>query len=158
MKTHYISFSGEVLERGFWLYVWRITHKNGVLYYVGRTGDSSSKFAASPFSRLGQHLDVRESASANMLMRKLRTAKVNPLECTFEMISVGPLFPEQGNLIEHRQYRDIIAPLETALAEHLKSKNFSVIGSHPKPRPFDTKLFADVKAKIDKALSHKGIR
>lgn len=156
MQTHYISFSGKVLERGFWLYVWRITHGQGVFYYVGRTGDSSSKYAASPFSRLGQHLDVRESASANMLMRKLRIEKVNPLECDFEMISFGPLFPEQDNLLEHRKFRDIISPLETELASYLKSKNYKVLGSHPKPKPFDAKLFASIKTEVDKALSDEG--
>lgn len=126
-----------------------------MFYYIGRTGDSSSKFAASPFSRLGQHLDVRESASANMLMRKLRIENVNPIKCAFEMISIGPLFPEQDNLLEHRKYRDIIAPLETALADHLKSKMLRVLGSHPKPKPYDHGLFAIIIAEIDKSLSNK---
>lgn len=154
MKTHHITFSGEILERGFWLYVWRITHFNDKFYYVGRTGDSSSKYAASPFSRLGQHLDIRESASANMLMRQLRKLEVNPIKCSFELISVGPLFPEQNNLLDHRKYRDIIAPLEAELAVYLKTKNLNVLGTHPKPKTYDRTLFNNITSKIDKALSH----
>jgi hypothetical protein len=42
-KLHELSFGGGLLERGFWLYVWEISPPQGpALYYVGRTGDSSS--------------------------------------------------------------------------------------------------------------------
>ena len=152
MKIHETEFSGALLERGFWLYVWRITQGKKVAFYVGRTGDSSSRYAASPFSRLGQHLDVRETANANTLLRNIRAASFDPLKCHFKLISVGPLFPEQETLEAHRKFRDIIAPLETALADHLRSKNCVVLGSHPKPRPFDRKLLKKVLSKLDGRL------
>ena len=42
-KTLELNFNGELLQRGFWLYIWEIkTPKKKHLYYVGRTGDSSS--------------------------------------------------------------------------------------------------------------------
>ena len=46
----------DALERGFWLYVWVIDGAGDTLHYVGRTGDSSSSNAQSPFNRMGQHL------------------------------------------------------------------------------------------------------
>ncbi len=55
LKTHYMKFDGALLERGFWLYVWEITGDSSHHVYVGRTGDSSSPHAQSPFKRIGQH-------------------------------------------------------------------------------------------------------
>jgi hypothetical protein len=113
VQVHRINFSGAILERGFWLYVWRIKCKNREFYYVGRTNDSSSQFATSPFSRLSRHLDISENASANMILRHVKQRDFNPISCSFEMIAVGPIFPEQSSLAQHRKIRDIIAPLES---------------------------------------------
>jgi hypothetical protein len=130
MRVHRLSFSGAILERGFWLYAWRITCGSQVAFYVGRTGDSSSRFAASPFSRLGQHLDVRPKAAANMLLRHVRKLGFEPLNCNFELVAFGPLFSEQSTLELHRSHRDRIAPLEGALAKLLVSRGFRVVGAH----------------------------
>ena len=144
MKVHEITFAGSLLERGFWLYVWRISERENVAFYVGRTGDSSSKYAASPFNRLGQHLDIRPTATANTLLRNLRNEGFNPEKCQYELVSVGPLFPEQPTLELHREYRDIVAPLERALADHLKNKGHTVLGKHPKANTFDQAVFRRV--------------
>jgi hypothetical protein len=130
MQIHRIDFTGAILERGFWLYAWRITDRDRIIFYVGRTGDSSSRYAASPFSRLGQHLDVRPNASANMLLRQVRKLGIEPLSCKYELVAFGPLFPEQDNLEQHRHYRDRIAPLEAALAQLLRKRGFEVVGKH----------------------------
>ncbi len=130
MKIHRLEFSGAILERGFWLYAWRISAGDDVVFYVGRTGDSSSKFAASPFSRLGQHLDVRPKASANMLLRNIRKAGLEPEACKYELVAFGPLFAEQSTLEAHRKYRDRIAPLERALADLMTQRGFRVLGKH----------------------------
>lgn len=130
MQVHRVDFTGAILERGFWLYAWRITSGTEQAYYVGRTGDSSSRFAASPFARLGQHLDVRPNATANMLLRHVRKLGFEPLSCKYELVAFGPLFPEQSTLELHRSYRDRIAPLETALASYLKARGFRVVGKH----------------------------
>lgn len=132
MHIHRFDFTGAILRRGFWLYAWRITAGERIIFYVGRTGDSSSRFAASPFSRLGQHLDIRPSASANMVLRQVRKLGLDPITCTYELVAFGPLFPEQETLELHRQYRDLIAPLESALAELLKGRGFEVVGKHGK--------------------------
>ncbi|TXH03235.1 MAG: hypothetical protein E6R07_13105 [Nevskiaceae bacterium] len=152
MKVHETEFSGAMLKRGFWLYVWRVTTEEKEAFYVGRTGDSSSKYAASPFSRLGQHLDIRPTATANTLLRNIRAALFDPLQCKFKLISIGPLFPEQSTLKAHRKYRDIVAPLEAALAEHLKLKGHRVLGTHPKSKACDQKLFKKIKQLINGRL------
>jgi hypothetical protein len=41
--------------------------------------------------------------------------KLDPLDCTYELIAFGPIFPEQSTMELHRKYRDQIAPLESAL-------------------------------------------
>jgi len=62
--------AGGILQRGFWLYVWEVTPADKApLYYVGRTGDSSSTNAQSPFNRMGQHLGFAKNS--NMLRRHL---------------------------------------------------------------------------------------
>jgi hypothetical protein len=130
MHVHRVNFSGAILERGFWLYAWRIAAGAEEVYYVRRTGDSSSKYAASPFARLGQHLDVRPKAPANMLLRQIRKAGLDPLKCEYKLMAFGPLFPEQATLEAHRKYRDLIAPLETALAEFMRRRGLRVLGQH----------------------------
>jgi hypothetical protein len=63
-STHKVYFEGGFLKRGFWLYVWEVTTpRRGRYYYVGRTGDSSSLKAQSPFIRMGQHLGPAENSS-----------------------------------------------------------------------------------------------
>ena len=152
MKLHTINFSGAILKRGFWLYIWRIKHANTEFVYVGRTGDSSSKYAASPFSRLSKHLDIRDNAAANMLMRHVKQHGLDPINCSFEMFAIGPLYEEQSNLKKHRKIRDIVAPLETALALHLRQKGYVVVGNHPSIGEVDKELFSEILATVDKIL------
>jgi hypothetical protein len=126
VHLHRVAFSGAILERGFWLYAWRIRCGTGEFFYVGRTGDSSSQFASSPFSRLGQHLDVRVNAKANTLLRHVRAESFDPLACSFELQAFGPLFPEQNTMELHRKFRDQIAPLEFALAALLRGRGYTM--------------------------------
>lgn len=64
LAVHEIRFEGGILQRGFWLYVWKVTPADQApLYYVGRTGDSSSTNAQSPFNRMGQHLGFARTAT-----------------------------------------------------------------------------------------------
>jgi len=152
VKIHHIRFSGAILERGFWLYIWRIQSDTRTFFYVGRTGDSSSKYAASPFSRLGQHLDVRQTATANMLLRHVRKMGLDPLACNYELIALGPLFPEQPTLDLHREIRDRIASIEAELASYLRAKGLEVVGNHLTTNIADPRLFAEVQRAFDAAL------
>lgn len=154
MNSHKVSFSGALLERGFWLYVWRVNcGASRIVHYVGRTGDSSSHNAASPFGRLSQHLDMREKATANMLLRHLRRIGIDPLGCHFELFAVGPMFPEQATLDLHRQFRDRIAPLEAALAERLRSCGLEVLGKHPRVSNPDPALLVEIHRVFEQALA-----
>ena len=152
MKVHRIRFDGALLERGFWLYAWMIKCNGENIVYVGRTGDSSSQYAASPFSRLSQHLDIRPSATANMLLRQVRKRGWEPSACAYELVAFGPIFPEQIDLSAHRSVRDIIAPLETELAELFRAEGYEVPGSHGKRRPADQSLLQQVQNAFQKAF------
>jgi hypothetical protein len=49
----------------------------------------------SPSKRVAQHLDPSAAAKGNALGKQLRRERVNYEQCTFEMVAVGPIFPEQ---------------------------------------------------------------
>src|SRR6267143_2177251 len=105
--THSLTFDGALLERGFWLYVWEITHAGGEsIYYVGRTGDISSCNAQSPFNRMGAHLGF--NANSNVLRQHLQKRDIDPEKCTFRLIAHGPTMKEAVTFDEHRALRDIV--------------------------------------------------
>jgi hypothetical protein len=145
LNSYSMSFDGNVLARGFWLYVWDIRGLSFRRLYVGRTGDSSSPNAQSPFKRIGQHLDPRPNAKGNALGKQLRCAGIDPLECRFEMVAIGPIFPEQDTMEQHKPIRDQVAALERALADFLRQQGYVVPGSHPRPVAPDEQIFAQVR-------------
>ena len=144
-----MEFDGKLLKRGFWLYVWDIKEDQKRRLYVGRTGDSSSPHASSPFRRIGQHLDTRLNAKGNALGRRLRFEEMNPEFCTFEMTAIGPIFSEQSNMPEHVPFRDQTAALERGLADELKRRGYEVLGTHPKVGVPDPSLMAQVSEKLE---------
>ena len=127
-----MTFDGHLLDRGFWLYVWEIKGPVSHHVYVGRTGDSSSAHASSPFKRIGQHLDPSPNAKGNALGKQLHRAGVNFAECSFEMVAVGPIYPEQSDFDEHVPIRNQMAALERAIADELKQRGYDVLGTHPR--------------------------
>jgi len=143
-----MEFSGKLLKRGFWLYIWDIKGDRRHLY-VGRTGDSSSVNASSPFRRIGQHLDTSLNAKGNALGRQLKKAGIDPETCTFEMIAIGPIFEEQDTRPAHDPLRDKTAALERALAEELKQRGYEVLGVHQSSVQPDPDLLEQVIAKVE---------
>lgn len=87
-----------------------------------------------------------------MLLRHIRNRGLDPQRCSFKLIAVGPVFPEQKNLEAHRKHRDIVAPMEAALAQHLRAKGYDVCGSHSSKHPLDAKLFAQVLGKLGSVI------
>ena len=150
-----MGFEGEVLQRGFWLYVWEILYRQKKYIYVGRTGDSSSPNASSPFSRIGQHLDFRENAKGNSLAKRLKEAGVDPKTSRFRMLALGPFFPEQESFEAHKPYRDRMATFECETAEYLREMRFNVLGSHHKGMPVQADVVDDIKSRVLKFLSNK---
>jgi hypothetical protein len=141
--THTLSFSGKLLGRGFWLYVWEISTADALFYYVGRTGDSSSPNAQSPFNRMSQHLGLNERS--NVLRRRLATRGIDPETCAFRLVSHGPILNEAPASEDHRRPRDITAALEKALAVALGNAGYDVISKVHSRTPLDDKLFEDVR-------------
>ena len=141
-----MAFDGQLLRRGLWLYVSRIQSPRGLYLYVGRTGDSSSPYAASPFSRVGRHLDVRPNAKSNAMTRQILRAGLDPTLCRFQMVALGPLFPEQKSMQSHRPIRDKVAALERGIADFLQRRRYTVLGSHGGSADLDARLFARLRA------------
>jgi hypothetical protein len=152
---HSVSFNGGILERGFWLYVWEILPpKGGALYYVGRTGDSSSTNAQSPFNRMGQHLGFAENS--NMLRRHLRRHSVKPERCEFRLVALGPLEEEStaASRDEHDERRDRIAAMEKALAETLAAAGCQVMNRVVSVKTLNAAQFARVRTAFATAFPH----
>ncbi len=149
-----LSFDGAILQRGFWLYVWEITPAGAApLYYVGRTGDSSSTRAQSPFNRMGQHLGFKEASNA--LRRQLLAQGVTPEACHFKLVALGPLDTEstEDTRAEHDVRRDRIAAMEKALADLMLESGYKVINRVHCKKTLDLQVFEGVRQAFAGAFS-----
>ncbi len=149
LHSYTMKFDGRLLDRGFWLYMCEVKGENSHHVYVGRTGDSSSPNASSPFKRIGQHLDTSPGAKGNALGKRLRGAGVRYEECTFEMVAVGPIFPEQATLEDHVPFRNTMAALERAVADELRKRGYVVVGNHPRVQAPDQSLLEGIRPLLD---------
>ena len=144
-STHTMIFPGAITSRGFWLYVWKIQSPAGQLLYVGRTGDSSSTKASSPFTRIGLHLSTNDNQ--NTIRKHLAKREVQPENClSFEMIAHGPMFPESTDRSTHVKRRDKVAALEKALADTLGDLGYDVMNEVTSRKPLDHGLWNEVRA------------
>lgn len=143
-STHRLMLPGAMIERGFWLYVWRIASPIGELLYVGRTGDSSSINAAAPFARMCQHLGTNKHQ--NPVRRHLEGRLVSPETCTaFDLIAHGPIFEEAQDWATHRERRDVVAALEKALADTLARSGYNVLNEVKDRHDLDVRRWAEVR-------------
>ena len=143
-STHTLTLPGAMIERGFWLYVWRIASPIGELLYVGRTGDSSSTNAATPFARMGQHLGT--NYRQNPVRRHLERRLVPPETCTaFDLIAHGPIFEEAQDWVTHQERRDVVAALEKALADTLARSGYDVLNEIQDRHDLDVRLWANIR-------------
>ena len=150
ISSYQMTFDGEVLERGFWLYVWKIQGEGRQVFYVGRTGDSSSAHASSPFNRIGQHLDFRKNAKGNSLAKRLQQEGIDPTTSKFSMLAMGPIFPEQVNFEAHKPYRDQMATFEMEIAKFLKSQNQVVLGIHHSGKPVGSEDLSEILGEVQR--------
>ena len=137
-----LSFEGRMLIRGFWLYIWEITADWQVVHYVGRTGDSASPNAQSPFNRMGHHLGFNENSNA--LRRRLDAAGFVPEVCHFRFVAHGPVLHEVRTSAEHRAPRDTVAAMEKALAEAMCAAGYRVLNDVKCRKPLDEEQFGPV--------------
>jgi hypothetical protein len=134
-----------MLERGFWLSVWRIEAPVGERLYVGRTGDSSSVNAAPPFQRMAQHFG--RNTNQNALHTHLGKNKIAPRDCTLlELVAHGPIFREADDWPTHQRRRDAIAAMEQALEKDLRAANYQVLNTINNKKPLDVVPYAEVRA------------
>ncbi len=148
MRKHTLQFHGKVLERGFWIYVWKITGPNrGHHFYVGRTGDSSSANAQSPFNRVSAHLGFNENS--NTLRRHLKTNGLQPESCDFHMTCVGPIHTEIEEWGEHKSRRDDIAAIEEKLSCDLRDAGYRVINNVHCKKILNKDLYSEVKSLLE---------
>ena len=145
-STYSLTFDGAMTERGFWLYVWRVeapSPRQTELLYVGMTGDTASPNAASPFKRMGQHLDPK--VLGNALLQYLEKYKVPAGDCKFELFAHGPVFSETHNMCEHKQPWSKVAGVEKALHDALVSVGYEVMNPVNSRQPLDTGLWDQVR-------------
>ena len=142
--THQLEFSGLLLDRGFWLYVWDITTAGTThLYYVGRTGDSSSNNAQSPFDRMSRHLGFNKNN--NVLRRRLQNNGIDANKCDFRLVAYGPILKEAKTLEQHQECRDRIAAMEKALANAMAEAGYMVINQVHCRTQLDVEAFEAVR-------------
>ena len=151
--VHTLTLPGPMLQRGFWLYVWRVNTPRGEMLYVGRTGDSSSPHATAPYTRMGQHLGFAKAS--NSLRRLLLENDVEPEACeAFDLVSFGPIFPEVSaeagadrneRMKHHKPIRDTLAGLEKQLCDALHASGYQVLNIVHSKKPVDAALWADVR-------------
>lgn len=144
-SLHAISLTGDLLKRGFWLYVWEVFPKAGdPLLYVGMTGDTSSPNAQSPFTRLGQHLGTNQHANA--LARHLKAKNIEPTEYrSLELIAYGPVLEEADGMDQHRPPRQKVAALEKALRDALAAVGYQVLNDVNCRANLDNQLWHQVR-------------
>jgi hypothetical protein len=148
-----------MLQRGFWLYVWRVATRAGELLYVGRTGDNSSPHATAPYTRMGQHLGY--AANQNALRRHLESRQIDLHACTFQLVSHGPLYEEvlhgegvtrAALMAAHMPLRDIVGAMEKALADDLRRAGYDVLNTVNCRWPLDPTLWVPVRAAFAEAF------
>jgi hypothetical protein len=141
-NTYTVALDGGTLERGFWIYVWEVTPPEAEqkLLYVGRTGDSSSANAQSPFNRMGQHLGSAKNSS--MLRNHLESRQLVPEQCTFRLVAHGPILPEADDWPTHVERRDQLGAIEKRLADDLGDVGYEVMNTVNCLKPLDEELYA----------------
>jgi hypothetical protein len=148
MNQYHIEFSGKIIERGFWIYTYKILHNNTTYFYVARTGDSSSPHASSPFSRMLSHFC--KNLHSNSLTNNMKKAKISLKDSYYKLYAFGPLYPEQNNMSTHIPFRDLTASIEYLVARELLDKGYNVIGSHGMKNPIhNPEILTTVKEIID---------
>lgn len=144
--TETVEFDGAFLQRGFWLYVWEVSPRDrDIVLYVGRTGDSSSANAQSPFNRMGQHLGAKNSS---MLRKHLADRQIDAQSSRYRMIAHGPVLPEAADkdMDEHRTLRDQVAAVEQRLQQDLSAAGYTVLNVVRSKTALDPKLYTPVRA------------
>jgi hypothetical protein len=155
MPTHILTLNPATLQRGFWLYVWRVTvDETRTLHYVGRTGDNSSPHAQAPFTRMGQHLGFTKNQNALRRHLELRGIEANNCQ-NFELICHGPIYPEVINgegidrnqhMANHKPIRNFVGAMERQLCHDLRLAGYEVLNKVAWKPDYEMKVWEEVRA------------
>ena len=143
VTARFNEFDSTHFATDFWLHVWRITTGDDTFAYVGATRPSSMAPTISlPFEVSDRNLEPRSNArGAAIIRRQLDAAEIDLTRCAVEVtIAIGPIVP----------LSDKVAAVEKALAGHLCSRGYRVVGEKLAPHPFDRGLFGRVCDLIDR--------
>ena len=144
-SEHAVQFDGSLLCEGFWIYVIRIEHNKKCYYYVGRTGDSSSPSAGSPFSRLASHFSHKKNNRSSYLKAHFLKHKINLEASRYTLWAYGPIFKKATDWKMHKLRRNTTALIEAELAEYMRtSLELTVIGSYPRRGKYNMQLFKKI--------------
>lgn len=86
------------------------------------------------------------------MLSQLQAASVDAFRCSFKMVAVGPIYPEQLDMSAHKVYRDKVASLERGVADHLRVKGLKVLGIHHSKAVGDQEHLAMILAELDTLL------
>jgi hypothetical protein len=134
-----------LLQRGFWLYVWKIRGPNDeALCYVGMTGDVTG-VAQSPFVRAHTHLD--DNKNSNALRSRLREHDIDPRHCRELVFSAyGPIYDHEDSK-NFDVNRKKVGALERALWDALQREGFKPVNRRPVfGDDYDLALFKEVRS------------
>jgi hypothetical protein len=124
----------------------------GTLHYVGRTGDSASPRAQSPFSRISGHLGSNKHSNA--LRRHLASKNIDFESCLkLEFVTYGPIEEEAADWEAHVPKRDSVHALERDLCVAMKAAGYDVINDVTCRLSSDTKRWLAVGTQFAKAFS-----
>lgn len=137
-----LSFDGVMLSRGFWLYVWEVTSKDGrMVHYLGKTGVKHTRMIPSPY--IVASFQLGHSTNNNALRRHLERVGLDPGQCRFRFHAYGPIF-DAGTRKAHGEQCDIMAGLEAGLSDALLKAGYDLLNPLNRRIPVDEKLFERV--------------
>ena len=142
---HHVSVPVPILQRGFWLYIWKVGLPEGDHgHYVGMTGDTATGRAQSAANHVSANLGFTAHASA--IRRYLhRRHRVHLENCrSLEFISFGPVYPEPAPT-EYQAVRGKVAALANRLWDRLNASGYEMLNTLPRtPGRLDEPRWNDV--------------
>ncbi len=75
------------------------------------------------------------------------------MRCSFRLIAVGPIYPEEMKIDGHWKRRDLVAAMEKALADEMTKAGYQVMNSVKSRIRLDARRYAKVRRVFRSKLS-----
>lgn len=134
-QIHHLELPSALLQRAFWLYVWKIVLPSGggTVHYVGMTGDTGAGTAQSAMNRVSAHLG--RNVKSNALRRYLKSKREVELEdCqALDLFAFGPVYrsPEKA---DYATQRGKVAAIEKHLWAQMEAARYVMLNAQPAAR------------------------